>query len=101
MKIIQSRSFKRKVKKLGTQDKRVLDKQVMKIAKTTIEIPREHRINVLGIKIRIKSIYDRESYNLLELLFLDMLLNTIQGRIITSQYSTGFSVMIKNNNNFF
>ncbi len=33
MKIIQSRSFKRKVKKFGKQDKKVLDKQVIEIAK--------------------------------------------------------------------
>jgi len=35
MKIIQSRSFKRKIKKLGKQDKKVLDKQVIEIAKTS------------------------------------------------------------------
>jgi len=34
MKIIQSHSFKRKVKKFGKQDKKVLDKQVIEIAKT-------------------------------------------------------------------
>jgi mRNA interferase RelE/StbE len=34
MKIIQSRSFKRKVKKIGKQDKKVLDKQILEIVKT-------------------------------------------------------------------
>ena len=34
MKIIQSRSFKRRVKKFGNQDKKELDKQVIEIAKT-------------------------------------------------------------------
>ena len=34
MRIIQSRSFKRKVRKFGKQDKKNLDKQVRKIAKT-------------------------------------------------------------------
>jgi mRNA-degrading endonuclease RelE of RelBE toxin-antitoxin system len=32
MKIIQSRSFKQKVKKIGKQDKKALDEQVLKIA---------------------------------------------------------------------
>jgi len=34
MKIIQSRSFKRKIKKFGKQDKKALDEQVLKIAGT-------------------------------------------------------------------
>jgi len=32
MKILQSRSFERKVKKFGKQEKKVLDKQILKIA---------------------------------------------------------------------
>ena len=33
MKILQSRSFERKVKKCGKQEKKALDKQILKIAK--------------------------------------------------------------------
>lgn len=32
MKILQSRSFERKVKKFGKQEKKALDKQILKIA---------------------------------------------------------------------
>ncbi len=58
MKIIQSRSFKRKVKKFAKQDKKVLDKQVLKIAETP-NIGTEKKGDLRGVfvhKFKIKNI---------------------------------------------
>ena len=64
MKIIQSRSFKRKVKKLGKQDKENLDKQVIKIAKAP-SIGTEKKGDLRGVfvhKFKLKSIEYLLSY---------------------------------------
>ena len=64
MKIIQSRSFKRKVKKFGKQDKNNLDKQVRKIAKTP-SIGTEKKGDLRGVfvhKFKLKSIEYLLSY---------------------------------------
>ena len=64
MKIIQSRSFKRKVKKFGKQDKENLDKQVIKIAKAP-SIGTEKKGDLRGVfvhKFKLKSIEYLLSY---------------------------------------
>ena len=48
MKIIQSRSFKQKVKKIGKQNKKALDEQVLKIAETP-NIGTEKRGDLRGV----------------------------------------------------
>ena len=64
MKIIQARSFKRKVKKFGKQDKENLDKQVIKIAKAP-SIGTEKKGDLRGVfvhKFKLKSIEYLLSY---------------------------------------
>jgi mRNA interferase RelE/StbE len=64
MKIVQSRSFKRKVKKFGKQDKKNLDEQVRKIAKTP-SIGIEKKGDLRGVfvyKFKLKSIEYLLSY---------------------------------------
>ena len=68
MKIIQSRSFKRKVKKIGKQDKKVLDKQVIEIVKipyTGIEKKGDLR-GVFVHKFKLKSIEYLLSYRFIK-----------------------------------
>ncbi len=67
MKIIQSRSFKRKVKKFGKQDKKLLDKQVIEIAKTP-SIGTEKKGDLRGVfvhKFKLKNIEYLLSYRLI------------------------------------
>jgi mRNA-degrading endonuclease RelE of RelBE toxin-antitoxin system len=67
MKIIQSRSFKRKVKKFGKQDKKVLDKQVLEIAKNSY-IGTEKKGDLRGVfvhKFKLKSIEYLLSYRVI------------------------------------
>ena len=67
MKIIQSRSFKRKVKKFGKQDKKELDKQVVKIAKIP-SIGTEKKGDLRGVfvhKFKLKNIEYLLSYRLI------------------------------------
>ncbi len=57
MKILQSRSFKRKVKKFNDQEKKALDKQVIKIAKNP-SIGAEKKGDFCGVfvhKFKIKT----------------------------------------------
>jgi mRNA-degrading endonuclease RelE of RelBE toxin-antitoxin system len=57
MKILQSRSFEQKVKKFGKQEKKVLDKQVLKIAENP-SIGEEKKGDLRGIyvhKFKIKT----------------------------------------------
>ncbi len=57
MKILQSRSFERKVKKFGKQEKKVLDKQVLKITETP-SVGSEKKGDLRGVyvhKFKIKS----------------------------------------------
>jgi mRNA interferase RelE/StbE len=64
MKIIQSRSFKRKVKKLDQQDKKKLDKQIIGIVKTS-SIGIEKKGDLRGVfvhKFKLKSIEYLFSY---------------------------------------
>jgi len=64
MKIIQSRSFKQKVKKFGKQHKQVLDKQIIEIAKTP-SIGTEKKGDLRGVfvhKFKLKSIEYLLSY---------------------------------------
>jgi len=64
MKIIQSRLFKRKVKKFGKQDKQMLDKQVLEIAKTP-HIGTEKKGELRGVfvhKFKLQSIEYLLSY---------------------------------------
>ncbi|MBT3176519.1 MAG: type II toxin-antitoxin system RelE/ParE family toxin [Desulfobacula sp.] len=64
MKIIQSRSFKWKVKKFSKQEKKVLDKQVIEIAKTPY-IGTEKKGDLRGVfihKFKLKSIEYLLSY---------------------------------------
>lgn len=64
MKIIQSRSFKRKIKKFGKQDKKNLDEQVRKIAKTP-SMGTEKKGDLRGVfvhKFKLKSIEYLLSY---------------------------------------
>ena len=64
MKILQSRSFKRKVKKFGKQEKKLLDKQILKIAENP-SIGTEKKGDLRGVyihKFKIKSIQYLLSY---------------------------------------
>ena len=57
MKILQSRSFERKVKKFGKQEKKVLDKQVLKITETP-SVGSEKKGDLRGVyvhKFKIKN----------------------------------------------
>ena len=57
MKILQSRSFERKVKKFGEQEKKVLDKQVLKISENP-SVGSEKKGDLRGVyvyKFKIKS----------------------------------------------
>jgi len=67
MKILQSRSFERKVKKLGTQEKKVLDKQVLTIAENP-SVGIEKKGDLRGVcvhKFKIRSIQYLLSYRLI------------------------------------
>lgn len=64
MKIFQSRSFERKVKKLSEQEKKLLDKQVVKIAENP-SVGVEKKGDLRGVyihKFKIKSIQYLLSY---------------------------------------
>jgi mRNA-degrading endonuclease RelE of RelBE toxin-antitoxin system len=57
MKILQSRSFEQKVKKFGKQEKKVLDKQILKIAENP-SVGIEKRGDLRGVyvhKFKIRS----------------------------------------------
>lgn len=57
MKILQSRSFERKVKKFGKQEKKTLDKQILKIAENP-SVGVEKKDDLRGVyvhKIKIKN----------------------------------------------
>ncbi len=57
MKILQSRSFERKVKKFGKQEKKALDKQIFKIAENP-SVGTEKKGDLRGVyvhKIKIKN----------------------------------------------
>jgi len=67
MKILQSRSFERKVKKFGKQEKKVLDKQILKIAENP-SVGIEKKGDLRGVyvhKFKIKSIQYLLSYRLI------------------------------------
>ena len=64
MKILQSRSFERKVKKFGKQEKKTLDKQILKIAENP-SVGVEKKGDLRGVyvhKIKIKNIQYLLSY---------------------------------------
>ena len=64
MKILQSRSFERKVKKFGKQEKKVLDKQVLMIVEDT-SVGVEKKGDLRGVyihKFKIKAIQYLVSY---------------------------------------
>ena len=64
MKILQSRSFERRVKKFGKQEKKVLDKQVLKIVENP-SVGAEKKGDLRGVyvhKFKIKSIQYLLSY---------------------------------------
>ena len=68
MKIIQSRSFKRNVKKFDKQDKKMLDKQVVEIAKTPY-IGAEKKGDLRGVfihKFKLESIEYLLSYRFIK-----------------------------------
>ena len=67
MKILQSRSFERKVKKFGKQEKKVLDKQILKIAENP-SVGIEKKGDLRGVyvhKFKIRSIQYLLSYRLI------------------------------------
>lgn len=67
MKILQSRSFERKVKKIGKQEKRELDKQILKIAENP-SVGIEKKGDLRGVyvhKFKIRSIQYLLSYRLI------------------------------------
>ena len=67
MKILQSRSFEQKVKKFGKQEKKVLDKQILKIAENP-STGIEKKGDLSGVyvhKFKIRSIQYLLSYRLL------------------------------------
>ena len=67
MKILQSRSFEQKVKKFGKQEKKVLDKQILKIAENP-SVGIEKRGDLRGIyvhKFKIRSTQYLLSYRLI------------------------------------
>ncbi len=64
MKILQSRSFERKVKKFSKQEKKVLDKHILKIAENPT-VGTEKKGDLRGVyvhKLKIKSIQYLLSY---------------------------------------
>jgi len=64
MKILQSRSFERKVKKFSKQEKKILDKQVLKLAENP-SVGAEKKGDLRGVyvyKFKIKSIQYLLSY---------------------------------------
>ena len=64
MKILQSRSFERKVKKFGEQEKKTLDKQILKIAENP-SVGVEKKGDLRGVyvhKIKIKNTQHLLSY---------------------------------------
>ena len=68
MKILQSRSFERKVKKFGKQEKKALDKQILKIAKNP-SVGTEKKGALCGVyvhKFKIKDAQYLLSYRFLE-----------------------------------
>ena len=68
MKIIQSRSFERKVKKLGKQEKKVLDKEILKV-KEYPSVGTEKKGDLGGVyvyKFKIKNIQYLLSYRFLK-----------------------------------
>ena len=68
MKILQSRSFERKVKKFGKQEKKALDKQILKIAKNP-SVGTEKKGDLCGVyvnKFKIKNTQYLLSYRFLE-----------------------------------
>ncbi len=67
MKILQSRSFEQKVKKFGKQEKKVLDKQILKIAENP-SAGIEKKGDLRGVyvhKFKIRSIQYLLSYRLI------------------------------------
>lgn len=67
MKILQSRSFEQKVKKVGKQEKKVLDKQILKIAENPAA-GIEKKSDLRGVyvhKFKIRSIQYLLSYRLI------------------------------------
>jgi len=68
MKIFQSRSFERKVKKFGKQEKKALDKQILKIAENP-SVGAEKRGDLRGVyvhKFKIKNTQYLLSYRFVE-----------------------------------
>jgi len=67
MKILQSRSFEQKVKKFGTQEKKMLDKQILKIAENP-SVGIEKKGDLRGVyvhKFNIRSTQYLLSYRLI------------------------------------
>ena len=67
MKILQSRSFEQKVKKFGKQEKKVLDKQILKIVENS-SVGIEKKGDLRGAyvhKFKIRSIQYLLSYRLI------------------------------------
>ena len=67
MNILQSRSFERKVKKFGKQEKKVLDKQVLKISENP-SVGSEKKGDLRGVyvyKFKIKNTQYLLSYRLI------------------------------------
>jgi mRNA interferase RelE/StbE len=67
MKILQSRSFEQKVKKFGKQEKKVLDKQILKIVEN-LSVGIEKKGDLRGVyvhKFKIRSIQYLLSYRLI------------------------------------
>ncbi|MBW2572173.1 MAG: type II toxin-antitoxin system RelE/ParE family toxin [Deltaproteobacteria bacterium] len=67
MKILQSRSFERKVKKFSKQEKKVLDKQILKIAENpSVGIEKKGDLRGVNVhKFKIRSIQYLLSYRLI------------------------------------
>ena len=68
MKIRQSRSFARRVKKLSNQDKKILDRHIHKILETP-DIGKEKKGNLKGVyvyKFKIKTIQYLLSYRFVD-----------------------------------
>jgi mRNA-degrading endonuclease RelE of RelBE toxin-antitoxin system len=67
MKILQSRSFEKKVKRFSKQEKKLLDKQILKIAESP-SVGKEKKGDLRGIyiyKFKIKTIQYLLSYRLI------------------------------------
>jgi len=68
MKILQSRSFEQKVKKFGKQEKKTLDKQILKIAENP-SVGAEKKGDLCGVyvhKFKIKNTQYLLSYRFVE-----------------------------------